>query len=320
MNDDQEEQVNGSGIMQHNDIREIVNRYVGAVKMFDSVMDSNQAINNMIKPISAGLGIEFGALSTYGRSSSTITRDTFKKELQKSSWRSVFNKMNMQKYVTSNVMSDINKFVEQQQNIPFTMKNIYKMVEIIVGTHSGRMDQVLVDAFDRICSLSYDNSEAGEKWKTNSDYKINKRFIDNYITEYDKRWPTDTVRISIFRRRSSETLIDDVVKALCFITGKRYEEVMKPHYHTDYSSSVNDLHTFFNCNKIPWGQWAKWNDFFKVRGYKKGTMHYEFLSEDVWMEFNRRVAKIKGWAIPKKTDKKKKGTERKKQTGVEIFN
>jgi hypothetical protein len=39
---------------------------------------------------------------------------------------------------------------------------------------------------------------------------------------------------------------------------------------------------------------------FRLRGYKKGTMHFEFVDENVWMEFNRRVAKIKGWVIPQK--------------------
>ena len=74
----------------------------------------------------------------------------------------------MGKYVTGSVMADINKFVEQQQAVPFTMENIYKVIEIVIGTNGSRMERVLVEVFDRICSLSSDNSEAGEKWKTNS--------------------------------------------------------------------------------------------------------------------------------------------------------
>ena len=323
MNDEQEQTVQGSGIMRHNEIREIVNRYVGAVKMFDSVMASNKAINNLIQPISNGLGIGFGAYQTYtsrGVQSKDITRETFKKELQKSAWASVFEKMKMDKYVTIGVMSDINKFVEQQQQVPFTMGNIFKMIEIIIGTHSGRMDKVLVEVFDRICSLSADNSEAGEKWKTNSNYKVNRRFIDTWICEYDKRWPTDHVKIRIGSR--NETLIDDTTKALCFITGKNYDKVMEMEYSNRMGVKElcrRSLYIFFGYNITPWGEWVQWNEFFRVRGYKKGTMHFEFIDEDVWMEFNRRVAKIKGWALPKKTDNKSKGTERARQTGLEIF-
>jgi len=322
MNDDQEETVNGSGIMKHNDIREIANRYVGAVKMFDTVMGSSSEINNLISPISNGLGIAFGAYKTYtsrGGQYSTITREVFKRELQKSAWRSIFDKMNMQKYVTSGVMADINKFVEQQQQVPFTMTNIFRMLELIFGTHAGRMDRVLVEVFDRICSLSADNSEAGEKWKTNSSYKINRRFIDKWMCEYDTRWPSDNVKIRIGTR---ESLIDDVVKALCFITGKNYDQVMKMEYTDRYDRKgicAKTLYNFFSHSPTPWGEWVQWNEFFRVRGYKKGTMHFEFVDEDVWMEFNLRVAKIRGWAIPKKTDNKRRGTERTKVKGVEIF-
>ncbi|MEL7586625.1 MAG: DUF4942 domain-containing protein [Prolixibacteraceae bacterium] len=319
--EDDDEQSAGAGIMKHNDIREIVNRYVGAVRMFESVMASNKAINNLINPISSGLNISFGAHNTRDRYTSEITRDVFKKELQKSAWRSVFDKMKMDKYVTSGVMADVNKFVEQQQHIPFTMSNIFKMLEIIFGTHAGRMDKALVEVFDRICSLSADNSEAGEKWKTNSNYKVNRRFIDTYICEHDNRWPSDHVKIRIGSR--SESLIEDAVKALCFITGKNYDDVM----YYEYIDSSGDkqrgsrksLYNFFHHEPTLWGQWVQWNDFFRIRGYKKGTMHFEFIDENVWMEFNRRVSKIKGWAIPQKTNSKTKGTERTKTAGLEIF-
>ena len=33
-------------------------------------------------------------------------------------------------------------------------------------------------------------------------------------------------------------------------------------------------------------------------------MHFEFRDEKLWMDFNQRVAKIKGWALPKKSEKK----------------
>lgn len=316
MTEEQEDVINGSGITKHDEIREIVNRYVGAVKMFDSVMDASRSINGLIAPISSGLGISFGAHSNDRHISSNMSRDDFKKALQKSAWKSVFDKMNMAKYVTGSVMSDINKFVERQQQIPFTMTNIYKMIEVIVGTHSGRMDRVLVEVFDRICSLSADNSEAGEKWKTNSSYKINRRFINTWVCEYDSRWPKAHVDV---RYNASDGLINDVVKALCHITGRSYDEVMRPDYKVEYSGIQNSLATFFRYNHTPWGEWVDWNELFRVRGYKKGTMHFEFRDEEVWLEFNRRVAKIKGWAIPHKTDKKTRGTERAKTSGVEVF-
>lgn len=320
LNEDQENVINGSGIVKHNEIREIVDRYVGAVKMFDSVIESSSKINSVINPISSGLGIAFGAYHTSRDNHFTvITRDVFKKELQKSAWKSVFDKFKMYKYVTKSVMSDINKFVENQQNVPFTMVNIYKMVELILCTHEGRMERILVDAFERICSLSADNSEAGEKWKTNSNYKINRRFIDTYICEYDKYYQGENVKIRIC---GGYERIDDVIKALCFMTGKNFDDINNLECFDRYGNKSkigNSLYNFFSYNKTPWGEWVQWNEFFRVRGYKKGTMHFEFVDEEVWMEFNRRVAKIKGWEIPQKTDKKSKGTERNRKEGIKIY-
>lgn len=320
---EEEEDIQENGLMKRNEIREVVDRYVGAVKMFERVMEVNNSLNTVIRPIAKHMGIFFGAFEKVnGRYSdlvgTEISRDKFKKELQKSAWKTLFDKFEMQKYVTQSVIADINRFVEQQTAVPFTMINIYKMIEMIHGTRESRMNRVLVEVFDRICSLSYDNSEAGERWKTNSGYKVNRRFIDTWVCEFDSRWPSDYVKIRVGHRDH----IEDLIKALCYLTGKNYDHVIKRRIESEdgeVSWVHNSLYSFFSNNRIPWGQWVQWNDFLRVRGYKKGTMHFEFVSEEVWMEFNIRVAKIKGWALPKKTDKKSRGTERARQTGLEIF-
>lgn len=314
----EEEEAQQNGIMAYNEIRNIVNRYVGAVKLYDQVLDNAVQMQSLI-----------GEFERYGDNltftctidAKPIKRDDFKKELQKKAWKSIFSKLNMDKYVTQSVRDDINRFSEQQSKVPFTMKNIYKMFEIIIGTHSGRMDRVLVKAFDWICSLSAQNSEAGEKWKTNSNYKVNRRFIDTYICEYDLRYPsllTSYVKV----RWNSSYRIDDTIKALCYLTGKDYNIVNYEKYIDHYGREAlrpKTLMSFFSENKIDWGQWVQWNEFFRIRGYKKGTMHFEFIDEKVWMDFNRRVAKIKGWALPRKTDTKTKGTERTQKAGVDLF-
>ena len=43
-----------------------------------------------------------------------------------------------------------------------------------------------------------------------------------------------------------------------------------------------------------------WYDFgfFEVKGFKKGTGHFKFKSQDVWAKFNQRIAKLKGYPLP----------------------
>jgi hypothetical protein len=175
------------------------------------------------------------------------------------------------------------------------------MIDLIVGTHAERMDNVLAEAFDQICGYSSENSTAGEKWKTNSNYKVNQKFIVPYMCENDSRWPNAHVHLN-YRRDES---LNDIVKALCYMTG------------IDYNTTT-DIRRFVSNLDMEWGQWYSWG-FFEIRGYKKGTMHFKFQSIKLWEDFNRKVGEIKGWQLPRKTDQKKKGTERTKSTQVEVF-
>jgi hypothetical protein len=294
--DDEETGNFQSGIMPYNYVRDIVNRYVGAIKLFDRVMPLANEINELTKPIS-DYGIKFGAYTT-GHSSNygTITREIYRKELQKQAWQRIFSDLNMGKYVTKGVNQTINKFVETQIHVPFTMTNIYKMLEIIVGTHGNRMNQLLVEAFETICGYSWkDNCTGGSGWKTNSDYVVNRKFIIPYIC--DSEYYKDHVHLSYGSR---VTDMNDVVKALCYITGMNYND-------------CTPLNGFVSKMNMNWGQWYEWG-FFRIRGYKKGTMHFEFVDEHVWEQFNRRVAEIKGWALPCTSNST--GRARKKSAGL----
>lgn len=198
------------------------------------------------------------------------------------------------------------------------------MIQMIAGTHSDRMDKVLCEAFDKICSFSYENSTAGEGWRTNTDFLINKKFILPYVCEYDTRWPTTSVKLSYNRGAGK---LNDIVKALCYLTGKNYDEEIdlsawigyKYHFRNIENEKIVDgydnrfserdhnraLDRLSQLNRSgikyelielnnEWGEWIDWS-FFRVKGFKKGTMHFEFLDEDLWAKFNQRVAEIRGW-------------------------
>lgn len=295
------------GVAQYNYVRDIVGRYVSAVQKFDTAMSAANEINSLTAPIS-NRGIKFGAYQTGEKnfSNTDITRDYYKKELQKQCWHRVFEDMKMDKYVTKGVKENINKFVERQEHVPFTVNNIYKMLEIIVGTHADRMNKVLIEAFELICSFSSENSTAGEKWKTNSDYMVNKKFIVPYILEHDARWSTSYVKLGFGRNREH---IEDIVKALSFLTGTNYDDIQPLRAFVNNTTNITGSTYKSNAENgyIPmlWGQWYEWKPLFRVRGYKKGTMHFEFLDEDVWMKFNIAVAKAKGWQLPKSRKPKK---------------
>ena len=279
LHDYEQDEINGSGIIRYDFVQDVVSRYVEAVQMFDEVDSANKRISNAIAGVSPRFSISFGATVSRNESFQTITREVFKKELQKSAWTHLFSLFNMHKYITKGVLADINKFVEQQVHVPFTVRNVYLMIQLIAGTHSQRMDKVLCEAFDTICQFSAENSTAGEGWRTNTDFLINKKFIMPHVCEYDK-WNDGYVQMH-YRQRCDD--INDIVKALCHLSGQPYDE-----------SYDSQLRPFFKINKVIWGEWIDWK-FFRVKGFKKGTLHLEFLDEDLWRKFNQRVAEIRGW-------------------------
>lgn len=277
---------NGSeGLIQYNVVRDMVSRYTSAVKLFDETMAATIKINEVAKFSEERfdyLPIKFTAVDINGKCIN-ITRQQYKKQLQKYYWRIIFNKLNMEKYATQKLREQINKFVEQQTNVPFTMHNIYQVLNMVMQTTGQRMNKAIEEAFDTICSFSADNSTAGEKWKTNANYMVNKKFIVPNMTSYDARWPTAFVKRSY---TSHDTMMQDVIKALCYITGENYD-------------TIPDIEQFLYDNNIRWGTWFNWA-FFRAKGFKKGTMHFEFLDEKVWMMFNQAVAEQRGWVLPKR--------------------
>lgn len=319
--DDNDVETN-DGLMTFNDIENIVHRYVGAVKMFDSVIEMTDRMESVIGPIGAWSGISFGAFMYDSQNNmSKISRETFKIELQKSAWRRVFSLFDMSRFVTSNVREDINKFVELNSNVPFTVKNIYKMVDIIFQSRENNMNKTIVKAFDNITKYYDENRYQKEGWKTNSEYVVNKKFILPYMCEvgYDG---------SLSMRYSSTDYIDDLFKALYFVTGvyndslpsiRQFMEGTLIRYDSKEFNYIkeNDPINLDLKTKGPRLEFGKWYEygFFKIKAFKKGTMHFEFLDPKVWEAFNRTAAKAKGFQLASKFT----SDFRKKKTGVEKF-
>lgn len=280
MDEEEEEQV--SGIMQYNEVRALVNRYVGTMKVFDKMKDELDNLNLLI----SGIGMSNVTLEI-SQEKMVTTKEQFSKIIQKRSWHHIFNKMNMEKYVTSGVMKDINKFVETQEKVPFTMKNIYRMLEIIVGTREQTFNRALEEAVDNFTKHTHENRFGVEGWKTNSGYMLNKKFICEGIVETSWGGGSLQVRYSSYNGNK----IDDLVKVLCNITAKNYNDI-----GTLYRFNFNRNNHEKNFEIMP-NEWYEFG-FFNVKFFKKGTMHLKFKNLDDWYRLNQAYGKLKGFTLP----------------------
>jgi hypothetical protein len=158
------------------------------------------------------------------------------------------------------------------------MRNIYRMLEIVAGTTSQRMDKALLEVFGKVTQHYDENRHNLEGWKTNSHYLLNRKFImpnvvvvgySGQVSENYHGWAEP---------------INDFTKALCFLTGKDYD-------------TCHSFHSFLSDKRREFGQLYTWG-FFEFRAYKKGTVHFTFQNEDIWAKFNQRIAKLLGYPLP----------------------
>lgn len=318
----------GEGIMSYNVVRDLVNRYVESIKIFDKQLEEAERMN----ALTAGyFSVNIGMSIT--DKEKPIQRADFKKEMQKSGWKFIFNKMNLTRYTTKGLTEDINKFVETQTHVPFTMRNIYKMLQLVAGTTEQRMDKAILEVFDRVTQHYHDNRFNVEGWKTNSHYLLNQKFIIPNMVKVS--WGGGIGK-SFY---SNFDMVEDLIKALCFITGDNYDKVLSLTQFIEYPYRVKVNGNYLGYNglfkdlnkacdfemriqkegkateietmKTEWGQWIEWN-YFRIKCFKKGTIHFEFKDREIWGRFNQRVAKIKGYPLYEKAPDKR--TERQKST------
>lgn len=269
LEDDPEERQENA-LMSYNVVRDLVNRYIQACKVYKELIEVKSKLDNITGSFFSGrLGI-----------STELSYEQYKKELQKAGWSYILDKMNLSKYTTKGVREDINKFVEEQTKIPFTMKNIYFMLDLVVQTAGQRMDKAILEVFDRVTEHHHDNRHNVKGWKTNSHFLVGKKFILPYQINPAKEYGYTSESYNSLRY-SNDGIISDLEKALCFVEGINYE-------------GINTINHSINRNQ--YGEWYE-SQFFRYKGYKNGNMHFEFKDVDVWGRFNQRVAKLKGYPL-----------------------
>jgi len=265
----------GEGLIPYRRSRDIVNRYVEACRIFDQQVEAATRLHGVLDGF---FGQELGLQVTV--EGAPVSRNRFRKDLQKAAWKHVFAEFLPAQMATSQLAKDINAFVEKQSRIPFTERNIYRMLQIVAGTQEQRVDRAVEEAIDSLTKHTKENRYGVEGWVTNSGYMLNRRFIRSYMAEVSWSNP-HAVTVKSYGGQSDE--VRDLIKALCFITGRPFDEVGQP------EKGLSGLY-------VP-GVWYDWG-FFRFRAYKKGTVHFEFLDDEVWAAVNARYARIKGQVLP----------------------
>lgn len=264
------------GLISYNEIQSYVNRYIGAIKLYDEF----DSVKNRINDITKDLGMSNIQVNV-GYNDSISNKIDFSIKLQKRSWKKVFNILKIDKFITSSVSDKIDKFVEQQSKYPFTVKNIWKMMEVIVGTSQQTLNEGLIKSVDNFTKHTHENRYNVEGWKTNLGYMLNNKFIVESMVGFHYKTGRLEVKYGSYRSR----YLDDLQKVLCNLTGITYNEEDSIYR---FSQKLEGLER---------GEWYEWS-FFKIKAFNKGTMHLKFKDLKQWELLNRKYGEIKGFVIP----------------------
>jgi hypothetical protein len=190
-------------------------------------------------------------------------------------WKTLFEKSEVGKLTTSGFQRDFTSFERSQKEMAFTEANILEVLELFFMNRTEIMQNCILEVFDKFTE-NHENC-LGEGWKTNSAYQINKKIIFPYAVRYDKYFG---FRLDYGWRND---LLCDLDKVLMYINGDRdicyISEALDRRFQGFHKTPSSDLES----------------SYFRIRYFKKGTVHLWFLDKALWEEFNRRAAIGKKW-------------------------
>lgn len=218
----------------------------------------------------------------------------YNKSIKKIMWKKVVKELNLERYMTNKISQNFSAFINQQSSIVFNKQNVADLFNMLISNSKNILDQAITDVFEMLTANYYsENRMHVEGWKTNDRYKVNRKVIaptyvryGEYMNSHDLKQYGDKFSVSY----SGSEQYTDIDKVMCYITGEAYEQI------TTIRESL-DFH-FNKIGKVYTGQ--KFDNqceskFFKIKFYKKGTVHLYFKDKWMWNEFNMRACADKNW-------------------------
>lgn len=215
----------------------------------------------------------------------------FTDNIRSDMWRIVINKLGMERYMTQSVRKNFESFTSKQGAMQFTKENISHLIQMLIMNGSTILEKAIVEVFDSMTSYYKENRLHVEGWKTNDSWKVNRKVIFPYGVNFDNKWSKLSNNGAKFEINHGH--YTDIDKVMCYITGTTYERCLTIHEALS--------------KKFEWVGYIKPGDkfsnecqssFFKIKFWKKGTIHIEFRDVKLWEEFNIRACKDKNWLPP----------------------
>lgn len=201
-------------------------------------------------------------------------------------WKTLFAKTKIGELTTKKVRQDFQNMKDQQGSMAFTKENIINLYEQLYQNRSNIMVSCIEEAFDLMTKYYDENRVYIEGWKTNDQWKVNRKVILPRARDHWNSYPKLTWE---FR----DTL-EDIEKAMCFILKKDYENINSVYKVIEEANRKAEKEKDFYKYTLNFGEWYD-SEFFKFKMFKKGTIHLEFKDKYLYEQFNIIACKNKNW-------------------------
>lgn len=194
-------------------------------------------------------------------------------------WQVIFSKTKLEEKMTSNVKKDFFGNKKEYSIMPFTVENVNKLLEILIQNSKHIFQNCIEEIFDYLTAYYPENRVHIEGWKTNERWMVGRKFIlPNMINWLDLKYVKSNIIKSLDYTKADK--LRDLEKVLCNLIGK---DIMR-------------IKTIEQTIKegVEFSKWYK-SEFFRFKVFKKGTIHFEFLDEKIWNQFNNRACEGKKW-------------------------
>jgi hypothetical protein len=197
----------------------------------------------------------------------------FTEELTRDAWATLTQMAGISQLMTGGVQKEFDRMICSQSSMDFSEPNIFLLLDTLRNSIDGIMRAALLEVFDLLTKYHDENRVHIEGWKTNCAYAVGKKFILPDVVKFDY----DRFRMRWSRGKN----IADIDRVLCNLVGKKIDDI---------KTIQQGLEESFER-----GDGTAESEFFVLRYYKKGTVHFTFKDKFLWERFNVEAARGHEW-------------------------
>jgi len=199
-------------------------------------------------------------------------------------WRKVLELKEVKNRMTESKRAEFEIVLKKQTDMEFSEHNVRAFVINLIDNYDDMLSNAVVEIFDWLTikhhwheDIHCKNVHYYSGWKTNSSYKINRRVIIPFYGESFRGWRGWSLNYQVARK------LKDIDIIMNYFNGM-----------SEFVSIIDAIEEAFKINQSS----GILSTFFKIKVHKKGTLHLEFLDNDILSRFNRAAAKHKNWLPP----------------------